>query len=536
MKEEIPYMTPETLLVVPPTMIFPLDNLIPEIIDRVNMDTSFDYVVSHLENAGQRDNMRPKKKAYVERLIREIGNGTFRIGPEDFRTLEVTDGPKKRIVQCPTVYHRVGCHAIMVIVEKYLYPTLITNTGASIKGRGMHWLFHIIEEDYENVPELMQNYYQCDVCHFYDNISQLIMKAQIREYISDPILLPILDNFVEVLPEGLSKGLRSSQCFANLHLSKIDHKMCGLVKHYTISEKDKEKEITVGVGEKIINGKTIRYLYYRYCDDIEMFAKDKKELWLLRNILVAELEKLGLQVKPNEAVRPLSEGDDFLGFVNFGTHARIRKRTKKKFAKAIKRVKSRKRRQNLIGSFFGMASHADCRHLLKTLLAPSEYKRLKHKRKMKDFGEFKITPTTLDGKKNFRGNKISPRELHNKAFTVVDFERDVVSRRDKDEYQRRLQDASARGVNPDLVEKPKTKYIMQIIYNGCLHKVWTGDRDIWNILDQIEEEGELPFFASIEMDYSGQYPKANFVSPAKFGYSTPSEQEVQQLLKQFNLI
>ena len=95
-------MTPETLLVVPPTMIFPLDNLIPEIIDRVNMDTSFDYVVSHLENAGQRDNMRPKKKAYVERLIREIGNGTFRIGPEDFRTLEVTDGPKKRIVQCPT--------------------------------------------------------------------------------------------------------------------------------------------------------------------------------------------------------------------------------------------------------------------------------------------------------------------------------------------------------------------------------------------------------------------------------------------------
>lgn len=362
------------------------------------------------------------------------------------------------------------------------------------------------------------------------------MKAQIREYISDPILLPILDNFVEVLPEGLSKGLRSSQCFANLHLSKIDHKMCGLVKHYTISEKDKEKEITVGVGEKIINGKTIRYLYYRYCDDIEMFAKDKKELWLLRNILVAELEKLGLQVKPNEAVRPLSEGDDFLGFVNFGTHARIRKRTKKKFAKAIKRVKSRKRRQNLIGSFFGMASHADCRHLLKTLLAPSEYKRLKHKRKMKDFVEFKITPTTLDGKKNFRGNKISPRELHNKAFTVVDFERDVVSRRDKDEYQRRLQDASARGVNPDLVEKPKTKYIMQIIYNGCLHKVWTGDRDIWNILDQIEEEGELPFFASIEMDYSGQYPKANFVSPAKFGYSTPSEQEVQQLLKQFNLI
>ncbi len=536
MKEEIPYMTPETKPSVSLATGYPLNNLIPEIIDRVNMDTSFDYVVSHLESSSQRKNMRPKKKSYVERLIKEIGNGTFRICPGDLRTLQVTEGPKKRIVQCPTVYHRVGCHAIMVIVEKHLYPTLITNTGASIKGRGMHWLFHIIEEDYKNVPELMQYYYQCDICHYYDNISQLIMKAQIREYICDTVLLPILDNFVEVLAEGLSKGLRSSQCFANLHLSKIDYKMCELVKYYTIFDNGSESEITVGDGAKIVNGKTIRYLYYRYCDDIEMFAESKKDLWILRNILVAELAKLGLQVKANEAVRPLSEGDDYLGYVNFGSHARIRKRTKKKFAKAIKRVKSRKRRQSLIGSFFGMAAHADCRHLLKTLIALSEYKRLKHKRKMKDFGEFKITPTTLDGKKNFRGNKVSPRDLNHKAFIVVDFERDVVSRRDKDEYQRRLQDASARGVDPDLVEKPKTKYIMQIVFNGGLHKVWTGDRDIWNILDQIEKEGELPFFASIEMDYSGQYPKANFVSPGKFGYTPPSDQELELLLRQFNLI
>lgn len=536
MNEDIPYMTPE-----PPseaiTWQFPIPDLTTEIVDRANMESAFDYVVSHLENSGQRDHIRPKRTQYVDRLITEISTGTFRITEKDFRTLRVTDGPKERIVQCPTVYHRVGCHAIMTVFEKYTYPTLITNTGASIKGRGMHWLFHVIKEDMSRVPEFMKYFYQCDVCHYYDNINQRIMKWQIRQYTSDPILLPQLDNFVELLPEGLSKGLRSSQCFANLHLSDIDHKMSARVRNYVFTENGIEEcvPVAVGQGEITLKGQKVRFLYYRYCDDIVIFAPTKKELWLLRDYLVSLLAEKGLQVKPSEAVRPLSEGNDYLGFKNYGTHALIRKRTKQKFARALARVKSRKRRQKLIGSFFGMASHADCRHLLKTLLAPSEYKRLKFKDKMKDFGDFKLNPTTLDGKKNFRGNKISPRELDGKGFIVVDFESDVVARRDREEYQRRLKDASVRGVNPDLVEKPKTKYIIQIIYQGALRKMWTGDRDLWNILDQIADEDGFPFFAAIEMDYSGQYPKANFVSASKFNITAPSDKELESILNRFNL-
>lgn len=154
---------------------------------------------------------------------------------------------------------------------------------------------------------------------------------------------------------------------------------------------------------------------------------------------------------------------------------------------------------------------------------------------MKDFGDFKINPTTLDGKKNFRGNKINPRELDGKGFVVVDFERDVVARRDREEYQRRLQDASMRGVNPDLVEKPKTKYIIQIIFNGALRKMWTGDRDIWNILEQIDEEDGFPFFVSVEMDFTGQYPKANFMPASRFGLTPPSDAELEAILKRHNL-
>lgn len=294
-------MTDEQL---PGTLIgsaFPICNLIDEIADDRNISESFDYVVSHLESAEQREKMRPKKAAYCKTLKRLLSTGTFRITSNDFRTLRVKDGPKERIVQAPTVFHRVGCHAIMVPFERHTYPTLIKNTAASIKGRGMHWLHQIVEEDLLADPDNMQHFYQSDILGYYDHISQDIMKMQVRQFTSDAILLPMLDNFITLLPVGLSKGLRASQCLANLHLNEVDHKMCERVSYHEIDDDKAEngKGIAVkGGGSIVLNGKEIRYHYYRYCDDIVIFAATKKELWMLRDYLKGLLAELGLTIKP----------------------------------------------------------------------------------------------------------------------------------------------------------------------------------------------------------------------------------------------
>lgn len=221
--------------------IFPLNNLMSEIATRENVEEAFDYVVSHLECKEQREKYYPQREKMCSKLLKDLADGTFRI--TEFNEMEVKDGPKIRRVQAPRVYGRVGCHAIMVIVEKYTYPTLIKNTAASIPGRGMHWLHHIVETDVKSVPELTVHYYQCDIHHYYDSIEQWRMKALIREYISDPVLLPILDNFIELLPEGISKGLRSSQCFANLFLSRLDHLMTSEVASYELEQKDGSFEV-----------------------------------------------------------------------------------------------------------------------------------------------------------------------------------------------------------------------------------------------------------------------------------------------------
>lgn len=525
---------------------FPIRNLIDEIASDANISDSFDYVVGHLESAEQREHMRPKKDAYCKALKKQFLTGSFRITKDDFRTIEVTDGPKNRICQAPFVFHRVGCHAVMVPFEKYAYPTLIKNTAASIKGRGMHWLHQIIEEDLLADPEGTRFFYQSDIFHFYDCISQEIMKQQVRRYTSDELVLPMMDNFITLLPKGLSKGLRASQCLANLHLNDVDHKMCEKVGYHEIDDEQAEngKGVAVsGASKVVINSKEIRYHYYRYCDDIVIFAAIKKELWVLRNYLKGLLEELGLTIKPSEAVRPISEGLDYLGYKTYAddsntkrvVYSKIRKRTKQKFARRIKDVKSRKRRQSLIGSFFGMAAHADCRHLLKKLITPSEYKKLRHYRRMKDFGEFEVKPTTLDGKKNFKGRKVNMTELDRKCIIVVDFERDVTPRRETDEYLRRLQAASAQGIDKSLVEAPKKKYLISVIFEDEFRKLWTGDTEIWQILDQYEEADELPFFSGIEVDYSGQYRKMNFVPASKFGMKVPSDEDLEELGNKLNV-
>lgn len=424
--------------------LFPLKNLIGEIASKENVEEAFDYVVGHLECAEQREKYRPQKAEMCAKLQKELASGTFRI--REFREMEVRDGPKVRTVQAPRVYGRVGCHAVMVVIEKYTYPTLIKNTAASIKGRGMHWLHHIVEDDIRNVPELTQHYYQSDVYHYYDNISQRLMKALIREYVSDPLVLPMLDNFIELLAEGLSKGLRSSQCFANLFLNKTDHIMEREAGRYFLVTKD---------------GIEVRSLYYRYCDDIVIMASSKKELWRLRNILVREMTALGLRIKPNEAVRPLACGLDYLGYVHYSTHSLIRKRTKQNAARKLARVKSRKRRQAICGSFKGMACHADCKHLYYKLTG----------KKMKKFGEMGITYTPKDGKKRFAGNTMRLSAIQNKTIEVHDYEKDV---------------KTSQGDNRYLVS-------FRDVQSGTWGKFFTASEELKSILDQVREQDGFPF-------------------------------------------
>ena len=79
-----------------------------------------------------------------------------------------------------------------------------------------------------------------------------MMKAIVREYIGDPVALKYLDNFIELMPEGLSKGLRSSQGLANLYLSAVDKIMCQNVSYHTVEIDNKMRLWPRGAAGSIL--------------------------------------------------------------------------------------------------------------------------------------------------------------------------------------------------------------------------------------------------------------------------------------------
>lgn len=426
-----------------------LHNLVPEIVTYENLSDSFDYVVRDLKPE-RKERVVKKKEQIIAYLRDHISDGSFKI--TGYKCLHVTDGPKERDVQAPPVVDRIGCHAIMGVFEKHVYTTVIETSAASIKGRGMHYLHHIVEDDIRECNEHLY-YYQCDIYHFYDSINQDLMYEDLKGYVSDPVILTIFSNFVHLLPNGLSKGLRSSQCFANLHLSPIDHYM---------------KDV-VGV----------RY-YYRYCDDIVMMSTDKKELWKWRDILHGQISKLGLHIKPNEAVRPVSVGLDYLGYVHYEDYSLIRKRTKKKAARHLSKVKSRKRRQEIIGSFKGMACHADCKHL---------FFKLTNKR-MKKFSELGIAYTPEDGKKRFPGKAVRLSAIVNKEIEIHDYEKDVKTSQGEGRYIVSFKDAKT----------------------GEWAKFFTASEEMKQLLDKASDiEDSFPFSTVIESEvFDGNKVKYRF--------------------------
>lgn len=421
--------------------------LTPKIIERPNMDRAFDEVVDQLPEP-RRTYYRKRREEIVGRLTKRISDGSFRV--TNYREMWVTDGPKIRKVQSPCVEHRIGCNAIMRIVEDVLYPSVIKTSAASIPGRGMHRLFVKMRHDIENDREGTAYFYKCDIRKFFESIDQNLMWEFVKDRIKDPILLPILHNFVTMMEKGLSIGLRSSQCYGNIFLSGIDHYF------------------------KDVLG--VRY-YYRYCDDIVILASSKRKLWLLRDIMHEQAAELKLEVKPNECVRPISEGIDFLGFVYDGKKGRLRKRTKQKAARKLHKVKSRKRRQQIMGSLKGMAKWGDCKHLYKTLTGKNMESFSENVKKMKNDG---VNYTGKDGKRILNGVLENLRTLVNMHITILDFEADVPT-------------------------KNGPRYIVQFQKDdGTLCKYLTNDSEQKFWLEKFREAGKIPFDCRITPQYFGQ--------------------------------
>lgn len=437
--------------------------IIEEIIARENLEESFDTVVRGNKRKALAEGqwLLAHREEFLDSVAAEIAKGEIHLSPP--RCKDVVEHGKIRHIQVFDMKSRIKVNAVMSVVDKHIRRRFIRTTSASIKGRGMHELKAYIERDMRDDPTL-RYLYKFDIRKFYETTRQEFVMYCVCHIFKDERLIRIIGTMVHVIPDGIgmSMGLRASQGLCNLLLSVF-------LDHYL---KDRYQ---------------VRH-FYRYCDDGLIGASNKRFLWECRAIVRGQVESIGQEVKPNDRVFKIEEGLDFLGYETLPTHSRLRKRIKKDFARKLKRVKSRKRRQQLVGSLYGMAKHCNGMNLMKTLLYPSEYNKIKRKaqkerrkKQMKDFSQLGVSYTPKDGKKRFANGTTQLRQLVNVKIEVLDFERDVQT-------------------------KNGLRWLVQFrdTRNGALSKFFTASEEMQSDLEQIEAMGELPFATTIAAEYFGE--------------------------------
>jgi RNA-directed DNA polymerase len=260
---------------------------------------------------------------------------TYQTSPYDIFTIHE---PKERIVyRLPFFPDRIAHHAIMNVLEPIFVSTFTTDTYSCIKKRGIHKLLRNLKRDL-NDTDGTQYCLKFDIKKFYPSIDHDVMKALLRRKFKDQDLLWLLDEIIDSAP-GLPIGNYLSQYLANFYLSYFDH---------WIKEEQRVK------------------YYYRYADDIVILDSDKTRLHELLSAITHYLRDLKLEVKENHQVFPVqARGIDFVGYVFYHSHIRLRKQIKQNFARKISKNPDHPGK----ASYLGWLGHCNGKHLTKKLLS-----------------------------------------------------------------------------------------------------------------------------------------------------------------------
>lgn len=263
---------------------------------------------------------------------------TKRYKTSDYTTFTIFE-PKERIIfRLPYYPDRILHHAVMNVLEPIFVSTFTADTYSCIKGKGIHAAEKAVKSALKNKRETLYCL-KLDVRKFYPNVDHTVLKQLLRKKIKDRDLLWLLDEVIDSTA-GLPIGNYLSLYFANFYLTYFDH----------------------WVKEEM----RVKY-YFRYADDLVFLSHSKEHLHSLLFAVRSYLnDNLKLTIKGNYQVFPVADrGIDFVGYVFFHSHTKLRKSIKQSFARSIARGGNRQS----IASYEGWASHCNSRHLLKKLLA-----------------------------------------------------------------------------------------------------------------------------------------------------------------------
>lgn len=384
--------------------------------DLFNSICSMDNLYRAYQNAKSGKGWYKEVKQIEKRPFYYLAGLQYMLKNHLFKTSEyeifiLNEGKKKRdVYKLPFFPDRIAQWAILQVIEPFLVANMTADTYSAIPGKGIQpivndlrgyyktkrvddkkksvWVPSILLTDKENTRYC----YKIDLHHYYQSINHEVLKQKFRKVFKDPELLWLLDEIadsintateedlielslsgeIEVDPNtGIPIGNYMSQYSGNFYLSSFDH----------------------WVKEKL----HVKH-YYRYMDDVVIFASSKEELHEIhRKVTAYTRDYLHLNIKGNYQIFPTKvRGVDFVGYRFFGEYTLLRKSTAINFKRKMRAC--RKKMENNIpptysewcsfNSYKGWLGNCDSYRLFKKYMEPLiEYMQNYYEREVKDHGE-----------------------------------------------------------------------------------------------------------------------------------------------------
>lgn len=289
-------------------------------------------------------------------LSEQLKGKTYRLSP--YNTFKVYE-PKERLVMSNSYKDKVVQHALCDnVLQPRVEPSFVKDNYASQVGKGTHF-------GLDRLEGFMRRYYRkhgvdgwvlkCDIRKYFYSIRHDVLKKLIRKYIDDPDCLWLLDMIIDSTEGnvGIPIGNQSSQIFALLYLSPLDHFI-------------KEK-----LGVK---------MYGRYMDDFYLIHEDREYLRHCWKEIEKFVNEIGLELNEKTNIYPLKNGIDFLGFHSYLTETgavirKVRRKSKNNARRKLKKMWglldagkiTPETVEQSYKSWRGHASKGDCHHLIRNM-------------------------------------------------------------------------------------------------------------------------------------------------------------------------
>jgi hypothetical protein len=254
----------------------------------------------------------------------------------EYETFFRKEGKKVReIYKLPFFPDRIAQWAVLQVIEPQLLAYFTDDTYSAIPNKGIHAAYRKLRHAVDTVPDEMTYCCKIDCKKFYPSVDHEILKRKYRKKYKDPELLWLIDEIIDSI--STCPATEENIAFYNLQGKPVN----------IVTAKNGEQfidDVGIPIGNYFSQYDGNFYLsdfdhfmkevvhvkhYYRYMDDICVFASTKEELHRILAVMDEYLRtELNLRIKDNYQIFPsYIRGVDFVGYRIFRSYTLLRKST-----------------------------------------------------------------------------------------------------------------------------------------------------------------------------------------------------------------